>query len=254
LEADAYKTFAELEDHHFWFVSRRRIFFRLLDTLYPEQVAGTATPLRVLEIGCGAGGMLPGLARYGAVHGLDVAHDYVRYCKERGFDRVLTGSGYALPFPDQSFDLIALFDTIEHIPDDDAAMAEVLRVLRPGGRVMVSVPAYQWLFSQNDKIAHHFRRYTAGRLRKVFEGAQLEVEKLSYFNMLLLPIIIPVVLAQKLREKLGMLPDGQHNMSKVPSRPVNWLLTKIMSSERFVIPKLSLPVGHSLIGLARRQG
>lgn len=250
MEADAYKTFAELEDTHFWFVSRRKIFFHLLDTLYRERPDDR--PLRVLEIGCGAGGMLPGLARYGTIHGLDVAHDYVHYCKERGFERVVTGSGYALPFPDGCFDLIALFDTIEHIPDDDRAMAETLRVLRPGGRVMVSVPAYQWLYSQNDKIAHHFRRYTSGRLRRVFEGAGLTVEKLSYFNMLLLPIIIPVVLAQKLREKLGLLPPDQHNMSKMPIRPVNWLLTKVMSSERFVIPKLSLPCGHSLIGLARR--
>jgi len=248
MEADAYRTFAELEDRHFWFVSRRNIFFHLLRKLYE----GQQKSLAVLEVGCGAGGMLPGLAEFGDVHGLDVAHDYVRYCKERGFHKVLTGSGYALPFPDASFDLVALYDTIEHIPDDHRAMAEVTRILRPGGRVMVSVPAHQWLFSQNDKIAHHFRRYTRSRLRKVFAGAGLAVEKLTYFNFLLFPIIVPVVLLQKLREKLGLLPADAHNV-RMPSRPMNWLLTRIMSSERHLLPRVSLPTGHSLIGLATKR-
>ena len=246
MESDAYETFAKLEDLHFWFVSRRRIIFRLMD----KMLAGRNN-LAMLEVGCGAGGMLGGLARYGEVHGLDVAHEYVEYCQQRGFKKVLTASGYELPFPHDTFDVVALFDTIEHLPDDERAMSEVQRVLRPGGMVILSVPAYQFLFSQNDRIAHHYRRYTAGGLKRIMRSAGLQVVRTSYFNMFLFPVILSVVMVQKLREKLGLLPPDRHNMSKVPIEPANKLLTWVMSSERWLIPVVRLPFGHSLIGLGR---
>jgi SAM-dependent methyltransferase len=247
----AYETFAKLEHTHFWFVSRRRIFFDLLD----REFAGTPTAgRRVLEIGCGAGGMLGPLQRYGEVSGLDVDHEYVRYCKDRGFANVLCGSGYELPFADGSFDLVCLFDTIEHIPDDERALREVLRVLRPGGAVFVSVPAYQWLWSQNDKTAHHHRRYTARRLARVLRAAGLQPRRVSYFNTLLLPLIVPSVLWQKLMDRLGRLPAGYNNMSVQLPAALNRAFTAIMSAERFALRWLSFPCGHSVIALARRPG
>lgn len=244
----AYETFARLEDTHFWFVSRRRIFFDLLD----RQLQGRRG-LRVLEIGCGAGGLLGPLQRYGTVHGLDIDREYVEFCRNRGFERVLCGSGYELPFQDGSFDLIALFDTMEHIPDDRRAMAEVARVLRPGGTVFVSVPAYQWLWSQNDRIAHHCRRYTARRLRRLLRGAGLRLRRVSYFNTLLLPLIVPAVLWQKLLDALGRLPAGYNNTSVKVPRLLNRLFTAVMSSERLLLRAVDLPCGHSLIGIAELQ-
>ena len=160
MEPKAYETFAQLEDSHFWFVARKKIFFDLLDRV----VAGRVD-LRVLEIGCGTGGMLGPLSRYGDVHGLDISHDCMQFCRERGFARMVTGSGYQLPYADNSFDLVTLFDTIEHIPDDRQVLEEARRVLRPGGQVFISTPAYQFLYSQNDRIAHHCRRYTVYRDR-----------------------------------------------------------------------------------------
>lgn len=247
MELSAYLTFAALEDHHFWFVSRRRIFFDLLD----RALAGRSD-LDVLEVGCGTGGMLGPLQRYGRVHGIDVAHDFVAHCRQRGFPRVLTGSGYQLPFADGSFDLVVLLDTMEHIPDDHRALQEVRRVLRPGGIVFVSVPAYQFLWSQNDDIAHHCRRYTRRRLDAVLRAAGLQVERLSYFNTLLFPLILPAVLFQKLMARLGRLPKDYNNASVPIARPLNRLFTWIMSSERFLLRWLSLPFGHSALGLARR--
>ena len=243
----AYASFAQLEDSHFWFVSRRRIFFDLLDRALAGQRG-----LRVLEIGCGAGGLLGPLQRYGAVHGLDVDREYVAFCKERGFDRVLCGSGYELPFADASFDLVALFDTLEHIPDDRRALREVLRVLRPGGTVFVSAPAYQWLWSQNDRIAHHHRRYTCRRLRTAMCEAGLVPARLTYFNTLLLPLIVPAILWQKLRERLGLLPPGYNNTSVGVPRLLNRLFTVVMSSERRWLRRFAFPFGHSVIGIARK--
>jgi SAM-dependent methyltransferase len=246
----AYETFAKLEHTHFWFVSRRKIFFDLLDRkLGGQPTAGK----RVLEIGCGAGGMLGPLQRYGEVSGLDIDHEYVSFCKARGFENVLCGSGYELPFADASFDLVCLFDTIEHIPDEDMVLREVRRVLRPGGSVFLSVPAYQWLWSHNDKTAHHCRRYTAGRLRSVLKRNGFRPQQTSYFNTFLLPLIVPAVLWQKLRDRLGKLPEGYNNMSVQLSPLLNGLFTMIMSSERVLLRWLSLPFGHSVISLAHRD-
>lgn len=245
----AYETFARLEPTHFWFVSRRRIFFEQLD-----RALGTTTPgRRVLEIGCGAGGMMGPLQRYGEVAGLDIDHEYVAYCKARGFANVLCGSGYDLPFADATFDLVCLFDTLEHIPDEQRALREVRRVLRPGGSVFVSAPAYQWLWSQNDKTAHHCRRYTAGRLRRVLREAGFAPRKVSYFNTLLLPLIVPAVLWQKLMDRLGRLPPGYNNMDVKVAPWCNRVFTALMSSERFWLRWGSLPCGHSVFALAHRD-
>ena len=250
MDRSAYETFAKLEHTHFWFVSRRKIFFDLLD----RQFGGQSTAgKRVLEIGCGAGGMLGPLQSYGEVAGLDIDHEYVAFCKARGFTNVLCGSGYELPFADASFDLVCLFDTIEHIPDQELALREVRRVLRPGGSIFVSVPAYQWLWSHNDKTAHHCRRYTASRLRAVLRKTGFAPQKTSYFNSFLLPLIVPSVLWQKLMDRLGKLPAGYNNMCVKLSPWLNGLFTAIMSSERFLLRWLSFPMGHSVFSLARRD-
>jgi SAM-dependent methyltransferase len=243
----AYEIFAKLEDTHFWFVSRRRIFFDVLD----RALAGRRG-LRVLEIGCGAGGMLGQLQRYGEVYGCDIDQECVDFCKNRGFERLLCASGYELPFADGSFDLVALFDTIEHIPDDVKALHEVQRLLKPDGVLFVSAPAYEFLWSQNDRIAHHFRRYTRRRLRRTVAAAGLQPVRTTYFNTLLLPLIVPAVLWQKLLDRLGRLPAGYNNASVRVPRFLNRVFTWIMSSERYWLRRLGLPCGHSLIAVARR--
>ncbi|MGE3173149.1 MAG: class I SAM-dependent methyltransferase [Planctomycetota bacterium] len=247
MERVAYERFALLEDSHFWFVSRRAIFFDVLDRLLRGR-----RDLEVLEIGCGAGGMIAPLQRYGRVTGMDIDVEYLGFCRERGFDRVLCGSGEELPFPDAAFDLVALFDAIEHIPDEHRAMQEIARVLKPGGRAFFTVPAYEWLWSNNDDIAHHQRRYTKGRLRKAMQRAGLEVGRISYYNTFLLPLIVPSVLLTKLRGRLGMLPEGYNNTTVPVPKPLNWLFTRIMSGERHLIRAFDLPLGHSILGWAER--
>lgn len=245
MEASVYDQFAELEQRHFWFRGRRRIFFDLLDRALERR-----EDLEVLEVGCGPGGMLDNLSRYGRVHALDIAHDAMRYCKQRGYERVVTGSGTELPFGDNLFDLVAAFDAIEHIPDDNLALREIHRVLKPGGKVFVSVPAYQFLFSQNDRLVHHQRRYTRRLLRERFEAAGLKPVKLSYFNSLLFPLILPAVMVLKAKERFVGLPDDQTNLSHEFSGPVNELFAWFMGSERHLLRHTEFPFGHSLIGIA----
>src|SRR5581483_3936859 len=132
MEDTANRQFVELERTHFWFVGRRRIFFDLLD----REMDGRRDA-KVLDVGCGAGGMLEPLSRYGEVTGVDSSEDLVRFCHERGFERVQVGNAYDLPAEDGSLDLITLFDTIEHVPDDRRVLRQCLRALKPGGTVFI---------------------------------------------------------------------------------------------------------------------
>lgn len=248
MERSVYEQFARLEEDHFWFRGRREIFFDLI----PRMVGAGQRRPQILEIGCGTGGMLGPLSELGEVTGMDISLDSIRYCQERGHGRVLTGSGYELPFKDESFDLVALFDVIEHIEDDQRVLDEVRRVLKPGGRVFISVPAYQFLYSQNDRVAHHLRRYTKAPLRARLGEAGLSTRKMSYFNTFLFPLILPAVLVLKLKERLFGLPEGLTNLSHQFKEPVNTVFARVMGAERWFLRHIDLPFGHSLIAVAEK--
>ncbi len=245
MEETAYRQFIELEDEHFWFVGRRRIFMHLLG----HQLAGREDA-RILDVGCGAGGMLGPLASFGRVSGLDTSEELVGFCRQRGFERVRTASAYEIPEKPGSFDLVTLFDTIEHVPDDVRALRECRRVLAGGGLLFASVPAYQFLFANNDRIAQHQRRYTAKLMRSRLLEAGLEPIRTTYFNTLLFPAILPTVLLKKARESFSA-PDDSTNLSHRIPPPLNRALAATMSAERHLLSRISMPFGHSLIAIAR---
>jgi SAM-dependent methyltransferase len=245
MEEAAYRQFVELEENHFWFVGRRRIFFHLLD----RELRGRSG-LKVLDVGCGAGGMLEPLSRYGEVTGIDTSPELVALCRERGFGGVSVASAYDLPVAARSVDLITLFDTIEHVPDDGRALAECRRALAPGGLLFLSVPAYQLLYANNDRVAHHQRRYSARQLRRKLVTAGLHPSRVTYFNTLLFPVILPTVLAKKASERWSD-PGETTNLSHHPPAALNRLLAATMSSERRLLSRFDLPFGHSIIAIAR---
>lgn len=244
----AYRQFADLEEAHWWFRGRRRIFFHLLDRWVPRD-----RTLEVLDVGCGAGGLLTELARYGVARGLEPHDEIAKLARERTGLPVVCASAYDIPLPDASQDLVCLFDAIEHIPDEARALREVQRVLRPGALAFFSVPAYQFLWANNDEVAHHCRRYTRRRLTAALRGAGLEPIRHSYFNALLFPAILPAVLFQKAKERLvGVSDPDETNLTVPVPAPLANLLFRIMSSERHFLARASFPVGHSLIALARK--
>jgi SAM-dependent methyltransferase len=150
--------------------------------------------------------------------------------------------------------LITAFDCIEHLERDQEALHGFHRALRPGGFLFVSVPAYQFLYAENDRIARHQRRYTRGALVAKVQEAGFEVIQASYVNALLFPLILPAVLALKLRQRLFPRPDPETNLSYVPRRWINSLLAGIFGSERHFLRYVSFPAGHSLIVAARKRG
>jgi SAM-dependent methyltransferase len=250
MESTAYAEFRDLEANHWWFRGRRAIFGHLLGT-YPVSAAGRRP--RVLDLGCGMGGMLGMLAGHGDEFGMDISPEALSWCRGRGFQRVLLGKGDRLPFADSSLDVITAFDTIEHIPDEARALLECRRVLVPGGRLFVSVPAYQFLFTHQDRIVHHQRRYTLGRLICALRDGGFVIDQASYINFLLFPLILPVLLLIKAKEAIWR-PTG--SMCTNVSFPVpgflHDLLAGIFGFERHLLRGCTLPFGHSLVAVARR--
>jgi SAM-dependent methyltransferase len=243
VEQRYYAEYRTVEERHWWFLGRRAILLRLLDRHFP---VGDPSR-RVLDIGCGTGAMLQQLERYGRAEGVDSDGDAVRFCRDRGIERVRRLEGDGLPWESATFDLVTALDVIEHIDDDVAMLGEIHRVLRPGGMLLLTVPAYEALWGPHDEINHHKRRYRARRVRERVEGTGLRVVRLSYFNSLLFPPIAAVRLLRP-RRATG---EAKSDFALNPSGRGNALLAGIFGSEAGLVERWNLPFGVSILCLAQ---
>ena len=247
MEERYYEEYFEVEDRHWWFAGRRRIFLRLLDRhLGPAE----GRPRRVLDAGCGTGTMLRHLARYGEPEGMDADARAVELCHQRGLDRVRLVESPPLPWEDGTFDLVTALDVVEHADDDRALLRELARVTRPGGLVLVSVPAFTWLWGPQDEISHHKRRYVARELEQRVRGAGLEPRHVSYFNTLLFPPIAAVRLLRPLLPRRSGELRSDFELTK-PGR-LNDLLGRVFGAEARAVERLRLPFGVSILAVAAR--
>jgi len=250
MEDTVYKEFLELEDGHWWFRGRRSIFVALLDRYLGR---GRHDERMVMDVGCGVGGMLQPLEAYGRAVGTDVTFQGLIHCAARGFPRLVASHGPQAPFRSGVFDCITAFDALEHIEDDVGTLREFHRMLKPGGIVIASGPAYQFLFAQQDRNTHHFRRYSRGVFTSRAREAGFEILKASYINFWLFPIILPIVLLQKLVQRIKP-PDPSQDGSNIGIPvwpPLNALLSAVFCSEAKVLAWISAPAGHSLVMVAR---
>lgn len=246
MEPDYYRRYFELEDRHWWFIGRREVLLRQLDRHFRPRAGADAT---VLDFGCGTGAMLGYLARYGQVQGVDASAEAVGFCRERGVEAVIRADGLPLPFEAGSFDLVTALDVIEHVDRDDELLAELHRVAKPGGTLLVTVPAFRFLWGQQDEVSHHKRRYTAPELRERIAAAGWRVERLTYFNTLLFPPIAAVRVLRRAGRRAGP-PRSDFELSNPPA--VNRLLAWIFSLEAPLVERYDLPFGVSVLALARR--
>ena len=235
MDTELYDRFFDTEDRHWWFVGRRR--------LVTAALARTRVRGRILDLGCGTGGVLAHLGEFGDALGLDPAPEAAKYCKRRDVPMVV-GSGMELPFADASFDVVLALDVIEHVPDDVALLREAQRVLRPGGVLLVTVPALPWLWSSHDDVNHHYRRYTLPTLTESLRAGGFRPGKVSFYNATLLPLAI----ARKFVQRLAG--GDEHHLEDLPG-PLNRLLRSILTAEGAIIHRRSLPLGASLIAAAR---
>ncbi len=234
-----YDLFYALEDTHWWFQGRKAIVLDLL-----RRHSSVPQP-RILDVGCGTGGMSAAYAVAGPTIGVDTAPEAADFCTRRGL-AVLLASGGELPIRDCSFDVVSALDVIEHIDDEEAVLREMYRVCRPGGLLLVTVPAFRFLWSKHDDLNHHKRRYVRPRLAACVEQAGFEPLVLSYYNALLLPAAV----LRKFVLRFDSNGAACH-LERVPA-PVNALFRRILSMERPLLAHAELPVGASLICVARR--
>ncbi len=235
----------DVDEHHWWYRGRRRVIAAELDAL--ALPAGA----EVLDAGCGSGRTMLQLRRYGSVRGIELDAGAAELARSRGAGEVVVGRLERLPWPDGTFDLITCLDVIEHTPDDRATLAELHRVCRPGGWLLVTVPAYQALWSAHDVANHHFRRYSRRSLRAVATGAGWQPERISSFNCLLLGPAAAVRLTQR---ALGTHNGYSTDLAIGPAW-LNGVLEQPLALEaRWLARGHSLPFGLSLLALLRRPG
>jgi SAM-dependent methyltransferase len=243
-----YEDIYNAELTHWWFCGRLHIVTSLLRRFAPK-----SRPLRVADVGCGMGASLEALGEFGWVAGLDYSATALGFSRQRGFLRLLAAALPSLPFPDAEFDIVCALDVIEHIDDDAAAVRELWRVCKPGGLLVVTVPAYEWLWSEHDDINEHKRRYTRPLLRKRLTLPGSELVRLSYMNTLFAP---PAMLFRLLRnlggKKKSAASDMKSDVFPLP-RPLNAIFKFLFSSENIWLRYAPLPFGISLICILRKH-
>ncbi|HEY0623316.1 class I SAM-dependent methyltransferase [Sphingomonas sp.] len=235
-----YDRMAEHDSTHWWYVARRDI---LADFIARE--VSLPKGARILEIGCGTGHNLPMLGAFGEVDAIEIdpaAREIAskRLGKPVGSAPLPELSGVA----DGQYDMIAVLDVVEHIEDDVAALEAMAKRLKPGGTILITVPAHQWMWSAHDVVNHHKRRYSKATLIAALERAGLKWRKLGYFNSLLFPAAVAARLAGKLTGK-------DDSDDSPPAKPLNAIFEKVFGLERHLLGRVPLPPGLSLIVLAQ---
>jgi SAM-dependent methyltransferase len=239
------KAMLEVDEQHWWYRGRRQVIRAELDRL-PLPVGAC-----VLDAGCGSGRTLDELQDYGEVHGIELDPDAAAAARARGCGEVRTGRLEQLPWEPATFDLITCLDVLEHTPDDRVTCSELRRVCTPGGWMLVTVPAYPWLWSLHDEANHHYRRYVRRTLRAAAVEAGWRVQRMSSFNSLLLPPAAAVRLAQRHRPWTR---DYKPEIRLGP-RWLNAVLEQPLQIEaRWLAQGRTLPIGLSLIAVLQNPG
>ncbi len=234
MEEHLYQQFYEIENTHWWFTARRAILIA-----YLRQHAGDHR-LKLLDVGCGTGAILADASQYFEAYGMDASPHAIALCKKRGITNLHVGMLSEYPVTEK-FDIITLLDVIEHIDDDLDVLRQTHARLNDGGHVLITVPAYQWLWSAHDEVNHHKRRYTRARLSTVVHRAGFHIEHLTYFNTLLFPLAV-------IRRGYAQLTGSQEaDDFNIPISPVNVALRNIFRLERYALPHASLAFGLSVL-------
>lgn len=238
MDRAVFDRMAEQDQIHWWYVARRKILAVLI-----AREADLPGDARILEIGCGTGHNFEMLKGFGRLEALEVDDEARALASTRLGHEVGAAPLPGLPgVPDGAYDLVALLDVLEHVDNRAESLRSIAAKLKPDGKILITVPAYQWMWSAHDLAHHHKLRYSKKGLRRDAEAAGLKVRKLGFFNSLLFPIAAAVRVAGKLAGRTS-------SDDKVPPRPLNALFEKIFALERHVIGRMPFPAGVSLFAL-----
>ncbi len=244
MEAIEYKNMYEVEEDHFWFVGMRGITKVLLDKVM------TKKDIDILDAGCGTGGNLIFLQKYGRVSGVDISEYAINCCQKRGFQNVKVGSVDKLPFSDHSFDLVTVFDVISDngVKDPKGVLSEAYRVLKPQGSLLVRVAAYKWLWSVHDVKVGTGKRFSSPELNNLLTDCGFKPIRITYACTLLFPVAL-------LRRLQGKFLPGTIKSSDIRPFPraINYFFKLPFLLEAFLIKYINLPFGLSVVAIAKRK-
>lgn len=243
MQIQEYKNIYENEEKHFFYRANHALFLYFISSIRTK----LCRPLNILDAGCGTGLLAKKLKKFGRVTGVDISSKAVYFSKKRGIS-VKEASINRLPFPSQSFDLVVSMDVLYHKEvNDKKALSEIYRALKPGGLLLLRVPANPFLFSTHDKYVHTRERYTKEKLLKKLKGEGFMVEKISYVNTILfLPALVKVAF-----EKISKTNHVSSSVNQVP-KILNRILFTLLSFENWILKYSSLPFGIGLFTVAKK--
>lgn len=235
---------ARLEDRYWWFVGRRFIVLSLIQRFWKPQ----ANPALILDLGCGTGGSFSLLRNWGTVVGLDTSSVALSFALKRGMKHLVLSDAQFPPFDENSFDLVAVLDVLEHLDDDCQALREIWRVLKPKGAVVFTVPAFMSLWSVHDIALDHKRRYLYHEIHDKVVQAGFKLLHLSYA---ICPLLPAVFVFRKVQNLLMRNKEPATALIELPE-PLNRFLIALLKLEAALLPFVRLPFGVSLVGLAEK--
>lgn len=239
-----YPLLFEVEEKHWWHIGRRRIIASFVREIC-AQISDRRS--RILDVGCGTGANLKMLSEFGDAEGVDISPDALEFCQKRGLD-VKLGAAESLPYESGTFDLVTALDVVEHLDDDVAGLREMRRVLRPGGRALLFVPTFMWLWGVQDDVSHHRRRYRLSELRQAVTAAGFEVERTTYANI---TFLLPTFFGRQFMRLTGIKPDSENRINIAALNP---LFARVLGAEATFLRHMNFPIGVSGLCVARARG
>ncbi len=248
MEKIEYTKMAEHESSYWWYIGRIHIVRAQLRKIQAEL---SSKKLRILNIGSGTGGTIPLLQEFGEVFNVDVSEQALKMLTDQGINNLYKIEGIELPFEDSYFDIAVAMDVLEHIDKDAKALVEWSRVIKPSGRLIITVPAYQWLWSKHDESLHHFRRYTASGIHRLCNQANFKIRKRSYMIMFTFPLVAGYRLLTSIY-KSDQKEAAHTSHVRVP-KIINSLFILLLKVESFLLRYLNFPFGTSILIIARNN-
>ena len=244
MQQHTYAIMNRVEDSHWWYVGRRAILESFLERIIANRQSPIPNP-KILDVGCGTGGNLEMLEKFGTAEGVDVSDDALEFCQSKGLT-VHKGLAEALPFADESFDVVTALDVVEHLDDDISGLKEMFRVTKKGGKTLIFVPAFMWLWGVQDDVSNHRIRYTKKQIVERLQTAGFEIERATYANI---TFFAPILGGRTLMRITGIKPESENNVNV---SALNGVFGKIFGSEKLWLKNFNFPFGVSIVVVAKK--